>query len=149
MLRAADIQHNSGDIRVVWLHGFDDCIHNGLKFVASKARWNQHYAGVLGISRDSLLGELNEVHDIGRYESPSVSRCIGELGSVVQLDIAHFLRCGDVHAAPSQKAGNDRRQILIEIQFHPVKRTSPGNRLSMFSGVKAAFASILAWTSSR
>ena len=99
---------------------------------------------MLGIGRDGLMGELDEVDDGRRYESPSFSRCIRELGPIVQLGIADLLRCADVHTTLSKKSGNDGRQILIEIELHRVKRTSPGNRFSMFSGVSAALASIWA-----
>ena len=99
---------------------------------------------MLGIGRHGVMGEFDEIDYVGRYDSPSFSRCIGELGPIIQLNTTDLLRCADIHTALSKKCGNCTRQILIEIELHRVKRTSPGNRLSMFSGVRAALASILA-----
>jgi len=143
-LRAAEIEHKTPQTGSVRSDGFDDRIRYRLKFVATKARWNQEDAGMLSIGRHRLMGEFDEIDYVGRYDSPSFSRCMGELGPIVQLNIADVLRCGDIHAALSKTCGNGGRQVLIEIELHRVKRTSPGNRLSVFSGVRAALASILA-----
>ena len=129
--------------------GFDDCVGDRLELVSTKTRGHQDDAGVPGIRRDGFVSQLDEIDDIRGHDRAAFASRVFELGTVGQLGIAHILGAGGVHSAPAKECGDVRREILVEVHLHRVRRTRPGYRFSIPSGVSVALASILAWTSSR
>ena len=126
------------------LHGLENRVRERLELVSPKARRNQDNPRVLGIRGDRFVSKLDEIDNVRGNDRRSFSRRVGELSPIVQLDVTDLLGGGHVYAALSKECGNDGRQILIEIDPHRVKCTSPGYCLSILSGVSAAFASIFA-----
>ena len=131
------------------LQGSDYRIRDRLELVSTKARRNQDDPRVLRIRCNSFMRKRDEIDDVRGDDRPSFSRRVGELRPVVELDVTDLLGRGRIDTVLSKQPGNDGRQVLIEVDLHRVKCTSPGYCRSMLSGVSAAFASILAWTSSR
>jgi len=122
----------------------DDPVSYRSILVASKARRDQDNARVPRIRRDRFAREYEKVDDVSRHDRSGFSGCVIELSAVSKLAIADFKSVRRVYAAPPEKQGNIRRQVLIEIDLHREKRTSPGCCFSIASGVSAAFASIRA-----
>ena len=102
---------------------------------------------MLGVRRHGFVSKLHEIGHVRGNDRPCFSCGVNELGPVVQLDVTDLLGRGRVYALLSKQRGNGRREVLIEVDLHRVKCTSPGYCRSMLSGVNAAFASILVWTS--
>ena len=103
---------------------------------------------MLRIRCDRVASKLEDVDDISRDDRPSFPCGVFELGTIVELTVADFVGTRSIQATLPQEESDDRRQVFIEVDLHRVKRTSPGYCFSITSGVSAAFASILAWTSS-
>lgn len=55
------------------------------------------------------MSKLDEVDHIGGNNGPSFSRCVGELGPIVQLNVADLVGRGRVYAMLSNKCSNDGR----------------------------------------
>ena len=139
-----DVENETFEPGAIWLEGFGDRIGDRSEFIATKTRRHQDDAAVPGIRRDSFVGELDEIGNVrGDDRAPFASRVV-ELGAVVQLGVGDVLGAGCVHAAPPKDLGDVRGQVLVEVDLHRVKRTRPGYCFSIASGVRAAFASILA-----
>ena len=141
---AAKVEDQTAEAAPIRLQGLEYRGRDRPERVSTKARRDQNNPCVLGIRRDGFMSKLDEIDDVRSHDRPSFSRCVGELGPVVQLDVTDLLSRGRVYAMLSKQCSDDRRQILVEIDLHRVKCTSPGYCLSMLSGVSAAFASILA-----
>src|SRR5881397_2782748 len=97
---------------------------------------------VVRIRRDGVASKLDEVGDVCAYERPPFQRGVGQLSPIIELDIAGLMRGSRVDAVLPEDFSNRGRQILVEVDLHRAKRTSPGYCLSIVSGVSAAFASI-------
>src|SRR5439155_21833079 len=110
----------------------------------TEARRHQHDARVPHVGGDGVMSEPEEVHDIPGDDRPAFARGVLELRPIVELDVADVVGAGRVYATPPKKQRDDRRQVLIEIELHRVKRTSPGYCCSTALGVSAALASIWA-----
>ena len=91
-----------------------------------------------------------EVDDVGGDDRPASSRRLRELRVVVELDPAHLVRAHRIDTLVAQEPRNNRRHVLVEVDLHSVvtKRTSPGYRCSIASGVNAALRAISRWISS-
>jgi hypothetical protein len=98
---------------------------------------------VLYIRRDGFVSKLDEIDDVRADDRPPFARRVPELATIVELGVADLLGACCVHAALAKEFGNARRQGLIEVDPHRVKRTSPGYRVPIVSGVSADFASIV------
>lgn len=122
----------------------DNGVGHRSMLVSPKARWDQYDAGVRCIGCDGVASEYEKVDDVPGHDRAVFARGVVELGAVGQLAVADLVSARRVYAAPPEKDSNTRRQILIEIDLHRVRRTSPGCSFSTASGVSAAFASICA-----
>lgn len=99
---------------------------------------------MLCIRPDGSVSEIDEIDDVRGNDRPPFSRRIRELGRVVQLGVADLMGACCVYATLPKESGEVRREILIEVDLHRVKRTSPGYCFSIVSGVSASFAAIFA-----
>lgn len=97
---------------------------------------------MLDVPLDRLVCEGEKIGDVGGHERSPLSRGTGELGSVVELDVADLVSAHRVDTGLSQELCDFRRKVLVEVYRHsgPTKRTSPGYRSSTASTVSAAFA---------
>lgn len=119
-------------------------IRNGLEFVSAKAGRDPADAGGLGVPRHRVECKREKIDNVGGDDRSSGPGRLGELRSVVELNLAHLVRTDGIDALVPQDPGDDRRQILVEVDLHSVatNRTSPGYRRSIASGVNAAFRAI-------
>lgn len=85
------------------LHGLHDGIRDRFKLISTKARRNENDPRMLGVGRDRLVGQLDEVNDIRGNDCPSISRCVGKLSPIVQLNIAGLVGGRSVQAFLSKK----------------------------------------------
>ena len=97
---------------------------------------------MLRVRRNGFASKLDKVYDIRGNDRPAFLRRIRELGTIVQLGVTDSLGAGRVDALLPQEFSNDGSQVLVELDLHWVKRTSPGYCLSIVSGVSAIFDSI-------
>lgn len=103
-------------------------IRNRLELVAAKAGRDQDDPGVVGVPRHRIVGQHKEIDDVGGDDRSSTLGRLGELRPVFELNFAHLVRTDGIEAPVPEYLGDDRRQILVEVDLHPVvtKRTSPG-----------------------
>jgi hypothetical protein len=105
-----------------------DGVGDRLGFVPAEAGRDQDDPRVCGVRGDGLRGQPKKVDDVGRGDGTASSRRHGELRPVVELNGAHVMRADRLHALLPQDPTDNRGQVLVEIDLHPVvmKRTSPG-----------------------
>lgn len=120
-----------------------DPVGDFLELVSPEAGLDDDDPRMLGIRRDHLAGEQEEIDDVTGYDSSTVSSRQCELGAIGDLMSAELVRADRINASVPEETSDLGRQVLVEIDLHPaeIKRTSPGNSFSMTSGVSLAFAS--------
>lgn len=125
-------------------------IRNRVEFVPTKAGRDQDDAGVLDVGCDSIVSEREKIDDVGGNDRPASSGRLSKLRTVVELDPAHLVRAHCIDTLVAQEPSDSRRHVLVEVDLHSVvtKRTSPGYRRSIASGVNAALRAISRWISS-
>ena len=137
-----DVEHDALEPVRIRLHLLDDRVSDRLILVSTEARRYQDDARVLGVRRDGFTGESEEIDDVPRDNGPAFAGGVLQLRAVLLLAAADLVGARGVWATSPKEEGNGRRQVLIEVELHRVKRTSPGYCFSIASGVSAAFASI-------
>ena len=105
-LSAPDVQDDTAEAMARRLQYFEDSVGDRLELVSAKARRNQNYPRVLGIRRNSFLSNRDEVDHVRGYDRPPFPYCIGELGAVVELDIARLKGTYRVDALLPKQFGN-------------------------------------------
>ena len=151
MLRASP-EKDDEPFQTLWVLARDQDygICNRVEFVPTKAGRDQDDTGVLDVACDRIVSEREKVDDVGGNDRPPSSCRLSELRTVVELDPAHLVRAHRIDTLVAQEPSDDRRHVLVEIDLHSVvtKRTSPGYRCSIASGVNPALRAISRWISS-
>jgi len=63
---------------------------------------------MFGIGRDGFVGKFDEIDYVRGNDRTPISRCVGELAAVVELDVASVKRGYRVDALLPKKLGNYR-----------------------------------------
>ena len=119
-------------------------IRNRVEFVPTKAGRDQDDTGVLDVACDRIVSEREKIDDVGGDDRPASSGRLSQLRAVVELDPAHLVGAHRIDTLVAQEPRDNRRHVLVEVDLHSVgtKRTSPGYRCSIASGVNAALRAI-------
>lgn len=120
-----------------------DAVGDRLELVPAEARLDHDDPRVLGVCRNHLAREDEEIDHVTRDEGPAVGSRECELRTVGELIPADFVRADRIDASVPEQTRDLGRKVLVQKDPHPAetKRTSPGNSFSMTSGVNLAFAS--------
>lgn len=114
---------------------------------AGVTRWTDGDTSMGLIRGYGFTSESREVCAIPGDKTLLLSRGDGELTLVGQFIIADLVDAGGVDAGSSQRFGNTRGKIFVEVEPQ-ARRTRPGNLSCKTSNVREAFSSIAASTSS-
>jgi len=64
--------------------------------------------------------------DVPGDERPPLARGLLELGSILELAVVSLVGARRVYTALGKEGDDARREVLIEVDPHRAKRTSPG-----------------------
>ena len=67
---------------------------------------------------------------------------MSELLEIAEASAADFMGSSRVKPTLSKQRHDSGREVLVQIDLHPVRRTRPGYRATTPSGVRAAFSAI-------
>ncbi len=142
-------QNLIGQSRRVRHHAPGDRLGQDGELVAPEARGNQDDAGVGFLTVDQRADELEEVRYVaGDQAAPLLGR-IAELLEIAPASVTDFMGSSRVEPTLSKQCHDSGREILVQVELQPARRTRPGYRTTTPSGVRAAFSAIRRSISSR